>query len=342
MEIEKKVKFRYFLIILFVVMALTLIAIYVAYQSNKISICNDGTFYNTCSSIKPYYCEEGVLVEKASICGCRELTTESKIAYMTKYQTNPTSMSLDYIIRGEKGEINFTVYEGMYDYLLNVPRSIDYSPEEIPSRADFKLKNMDEEEQRELLLPLVVKIQEITDDKNDQMRIAISLVQNIDYGFSNKTDSFLGKKINHSRYGYEVLYDGQGICGEKSTLLAFLLREMDYRVSLFYYAEENHEALGIACPISKSFDNTGYCFIETTGPAILSDGSIEYVGGITLDSEPQIMVLSEGNSLGRNLYEYKDAEIMRSLRQGKFILFRNSKLKNLQEKYGLIEKYYVE
>ena len=339
---KRRVEFRYFLIILLVVMVLALVAIHIAYKSSKILVCNDGTFYNGCSLIKPYYCEEGILIEKASVCGCSNLTTKSEEICISKYQTNPKNISLNYVLRGEEGEIDFTVYQGMYDYLSKVPRSIDYIGNESPSRADFKLKNMNEEEQRELLLPLVVKIQEITDDKNDQLRIAISLVQNIDYGFSNKTISFIENEINYSRYSYEVLYDGQGICGEKSALLAFLLREMGYNISLFYYAQENHEALGIACPISKGFDDTGYCFIETTGPAILSDDSIEYVGGITLSSEPQIMILSEGDSLGKNLYEYSDAEIMKRLRQWKFVLFRNSNLEKLQEKYGLIEEYYVE
>ena len=137
------------------------------------------------------------------------------------------------------------------------------------------------------------------------------------------------------------LYDEQGICGEKTTLLAFLLREMGYKLSLFYYAQENHEALGIGCPVGKSFDRTGYCFVETTGPAILSDNSIEYIGGITLDSEPQIMPLSEGKTLRRNLYEYRDANVMKRFRKGKFVLFLNSKLEKLQIKYGLIEEYYV-
>lgn len=342
MKIKKRVVgLRHFLIILFVIMVLVLIAIYIAYTSNKILVCNGGTFYNGCSLIKPYYCEEGILIEKASVCGCNNLTTKSEDTCTSKYQTNPKNIFLTYVLRGEEGEIDFTVYEGMYNYLSNVPRSIYYSDDEIPSRADFKLKNMNEKEQRELLLPLVVKIQEITDDKNDQLRIAISLIQNIDYGFSNKTNLFMGNGINYSRYSYEVLYDSQGICGEKSALLAFLLREMGYNVSLFYYAQENHEALGIKCPVSKSFDDTGYCFIETTGPAILSDDSIEYIDGITLNSEPQIMILSEGDSLGRNLYEYRDAKIMKRLRQGKFVLFRNSKLEKLQEKYGLVEEYYV-
>jgi len=330
---------NYFLILLFVIMVLSLIALYIAFKSSEIPVCNDRTPYGNCSLIKPYYCEGGILIKKASVCGCSELAEKSGENCLTKYSTGPKNISLNYVLRGEKGVINFTVYRGLYDYILNVSRSIYYSGNETPSRVDFKLKNMNEKEQRELLLPLVVKIQEITDKKKDQMRIAISLVQNIDYGLSNRTNFFIGKEINYSRYLYEVLYEGQGSCGEKTALLAFLLREMGYNVSLFYHAQENHEALGIACPVRESFGRTGYCFVETTGPAILSDSSIEYLGGITLSSDPQIMILSEGNSLGGDLYEYEDAKLMKWLREGRPILFRDLNLKHLQKKYGLIEQY---
>lgn len=34
--------------------------------------CNDGTFHESCSSNKPYYCFNGTLTEKASVCGCPE------------------------------------------------------------------------------------------------------------------------------------------------------------------------------------------------------------------------------------------------------------------------------
>ncbi|MCX6814227.1 MAG: matrixin family metalloprotease [Candidatus Aenigmarchaeota archaeon] len=35
-------------------------------------ICEDGTFYETCSVSKPYYCFNGTLIEKARVCGCPE------------------------------------------------------------------------------------------------------------------------------------------------------------------------------------------------------------------------------------------------------------------------------
>jgi len=38
--------------------------------SQKLSKCSDGTLYGQCSSAKPKYCKEGVLVDKCSECGC--------------------------------------------------------------------------------------------------------------------------------------------------------------------------------------------------------------------------------------------------------------------------------
>ena len=256
-------------------------------------------------------------------------------------QTEPKETTLKYFLNGEENTLDFTVYGGMSGYLSNVSRIISYESGEKPLRADFKLKDINEEEQRELLLPLVVKIQNLAENKEDQARIAISLVQNIEYGFSNKTDNFFGKEVNYSRYSYEVLYDSQGICGEKSSLLAFLLRELGFETVIFYNQPENHESIGISCPKEKSYKETGYCFIETTGPSIITDDAIEYVGGLTLNSEPEVISISNGTSLPENLPEYKDAETMKRIRAGKFVLFADSKLEKLREKYGLVEEYNI-
>jgi len=37
-----------------------------------------------------------------------------------------------------------------------------------------------------------------------------------------------------------VLYEDKGVCGEKSLLLAYLLRELGYGVVLFEFKPENH------------------------------------------------------------------------------------------------------
>jgi len=308
----------------------------------RISTCGDLTEYGSCSEEEPFYCnsETGKIIEEASLCGCPSIFLLEGDSCVSDFQIDSQDLSLNYILEGKSYSFEFVTYGGVADYLSNnVSKIISYAVNETPSRRDFKLQVIDQEIQREFLIPLVKKIQNFTSNKEYQVRIAVSLVQNIPYGFSNKTEKFFGQQVNYSRYPYEVLYDYEGICEEKSQLLVFLLRELGYRTAFFYFQQENHEAVGIGCPIRESYKNTGYCFIETTGPAIITDGSIEYSGGITLNSEPEIIEISEGENLGKNLEEYGDAETLKKIREGKFVLFRNSKLESLREKYGLIEEY---
>jgi hypothetical protein len=313
--------------------------------SKKVPTCGDGTLYETCSLRKPYFCLEGILVEKASVCGCPDILKEQEELCISKYQTNPKNISLGYILRGEKKEINYTVYEGMVNYISTLPDSIYSDNGENPSRGDFKIRNLDEKEQRELLLPLVTEIQNSAENKLDQMRITVSIVQKIPFGNSNKTISIWpNQNISYSRYPYEALYEMQGVCGEKSELLAFLLREIGYGIVFFYHALENHEALGIKCHEKYGVGETGYCFIETTGPSIITNNQVRYVEGIELSSEPELILFLDGDSLGEDLYEYKDAKDLIKInnaidKKGQINFFQNRKLKELKEKYGLEEFY---
>lgn len=306
--------------------------------------CGDDTLYGQCSSRKPYFCLNGILIEKASICGCSNVSSIDGDSCISKYQTEPKNITLKYVLRGKEKEADFVVYKGMADYLSELPRDISYKKNEKPSKIDFKLKNLNNEEQREMLLPLVIEIQNIDNDKTEQVRIAISIVQKIPFGNSNKTIFFGRNIINYSRYPYEVLYDMQGVCGEKSELLAFILRELGYGVVFFYNAPENHEAVGIKCPGEYSLDNSGYCFVETTGASIITDNEIDYLGIGKLLSKSEIIFISDGKSLGSNLYEYKDAKDLIKLRKiinsdKKINLLQYKKLEQLKKKYELEEFY---
>jgi hypothetical protein len=333
----------FFLILMFIIV----LGIYILLQikglkgPESMKTCGDSTFYDTCSLTKPFFCNQGVLMESAVVCGCPKGFTKKENLCMSDIQKEPREVSFKYVLRGEEGEINFIMYKGIYDYLYTIPRSITYNNKEISSRADFKLKSIDEETQRNFLLPLVIKIQNSAPTKEDQARIAISLVQNIPYGNSNSTITFGGNTVSYFRYPYQVLYDNQGVCGEKVELLAFLLRELGYGVSFFYFPEENHEALGIKCPIKESLANSGYCFIETTGPSIITQRELYYSGLGKIESTPQVFLLADGFALGNNLYEYKDAKRMDRIkktlirRDGRLDFFKYLMNKKLKTKYGI-------
>ncbi|MCX6749376.1 MAG: hypothetical protein NTW17_01360 [Candidatus Pacearchaeota archaeon] len=332
-----------FLVILLLIVISFILLIFIFGGSVQISepeTCGDGTFYESCSIVKPYYCDsQGFLNENASICSCSDkIDGESCI---TALQTGAKNINLNYIIDGEEKAIELTVYSGLVDYFPSLPSTIFYENGGKPIRADFIFKKINEEEQRKLLMPLVIKIQNLTKDKQEQARIAVSIVQNIPYGAPNKTSSFLGGSTNYSRYPYEILYDMTGACGEKSELLSFLLREIGYGTVIFHHQLENHEAVGIKCPVEYSYKKTGYCFVETTGSSIISDDSVIYAGGTRLSSEPEIILISAGASLGDDLKEYSDAKTMEKIREGKLIFFKNSKLEKLKERYGLVEEYNI-
>jgi len=309
------------------------------------AFCGDRTMYNSCSSTQPYFCKSGKLITLPSVCGCPDGFDIKEEICLSPYQTDAKRVYLNYTLRGERHVISFIVYGGFEEYISEVPRSIYYASKSNSSRVDFTLKAINEEEQKKFLMPLVVKIQNLTNNKDDQMRIAISIVQNIPFGQSNKTIIFGNTELNYSRYPYEVLYEMEGICGEKTDLLAFLLRELGYSTSFFYYPDENHEALGIKCPIEESLMRSEYCFIETTGPSIITDNQISYVGVGKLLSRPEVYLINYGRSIGSNIEEYDDADRLINIRDsiektGLLGPMNKKMFEKIKVKYGLADSYY--
>lgn len=344
---------KYIVLTLFVVFLFALFSggfgifhfVYEDYSSERGDVCGDGTLYNACSNVKPYFCYQGKLIEDAYTCGCPEGFNVTNGACFSNYHTSPKIIPLSYTLRGERKLIEFVAYGGFVDYISKIPRFISYSEGENFSRADFTLNSINENEQRKFLLPLVIQIQNIAKSPEDQVRIAISIVQNIPFNPSDKSLYFGDDIINYSRYPYDVIYDYQGICGEKANLLIFLLRELGYGVSLLYYPGENHEAVGIKCPVEESLIESGYCFIETTGPSIITDNELFYSGRGLLFSTPEIYIIEEGETLGKNLYEYGDVERLIKIRN---YMYKNSLIgpikksiyNSIRLKYGLVEDYY--
>ena len=112
---------------------------------------------------------------------------------------------------------------------------------------------------------------------------------------------------------------------------------------LFYYQDENHEAVGIKCPEKYSLNGTGYCFVETTIPGPISYSEGRYIGpygSSTLGPYTEIIKISEGVSLGNNLDDYRDAKKLDRLvtkvdKKGYLNYFEKKNLDSLRKKYGL-------
>lgn len=315
----------------------------------KIPSCTDGTFYSECGK-KPLYCDNGTLISKASICGCPQNFVEQEDECIDKYQINPKNITLYYTLRREDNQFNWTVYEGLNNYLSNIERSISYTYSE-PTFMDFVSKNIDNEKQLEYLAPLVEEIYSLADNDDDRVRIAVSVVQNIPYPEDEE---------EIDRYAYQVLYDNKGLCGEKARLLVILLEELGYGVALidyggietvseYYFSNPysfNHEAVGIKCPINYSYNGTGYCFIESTSVSMITDSNGDYPSIFCLDSdctqklpdEYDLTVIADGKSFESVIQEYNDAKLWNELNDlpGNTLSSSNyKKWKNLVNKYGI-------
>lgn len=217
------------------------------------------------------------------------------------------SKKFPYVLHGQEDYVIVVTQEELSDYFYELPRSIEYV-DEPPTLRDFMLKNIDDELQREQLLLIVKDIQSRSSNLSDQARIAISFVQLIPYDL----DSYNLNNL-HGRFAYEVLHDATGVCGEKSELLAFLLRELGFGVAIFNFEDENHQAVGISCSDEYDYLDSGYCFVETTQPTILTMIPQNYVGVGSLTSTPQVVEIASGNELAGVNVEYVDALLLQDL-----------------------------
>ncbi|MFA6268254.1 MAG: hypothetical protein WCW13_00140 [archaeon] len=203
---------------------------------------------------------------------------------------NPKEIILNYTLDSQDHAFTGIAYKGVNDYLASLPREIFYRVFP-PSEKDFLIRDLNNYTQREYLYPLVNAINALDIPNYKKVRVAVSLVQNIPYDWSG-----FNKNIRGNKYPYEVLYTNTGLCGEKSELLAYLLRELGYGVAIFEFKKENHQAVGIKCPLQGSYKNSGYCFIETTQPTKIGNSNESYVGVGQLTSTPSLIEISDGLS----------------------------------------------
>ena len=219
------------------------------------------------------------------------------------YETGLTSRSFTYVLRGQTAIVTANLYSGVYNDLKSTEPSFygDY--------REYYLKYLDNPVQKKYLADLVSSIKSRTSNKDDQARIAINLVQQIPYDYEQyyESESSSAADSRRTRSPYETLYDNKGVCGEKSLLLAYLLRDLGYGVVLFSFSTEKHMAVGIKSSDQYAYRNSGYSFVESTTPTIVTDSDGEYVGAGKLTSTPQVIHISDGNSFVSISEEYDDA-----------------------------------
>jgi tetratricopeptide (TPR) repeat protein len=242
-------------------------------------------------------------------------------------KTGAVLTSFPYVLRGEHGMLNLTLYNGVSREIAKED-PYSYTGEKDRYRKFIYLPVQDP-----FLVPLVDAIREKTDDPDDQVRIAVSVVQQIPYD-----QEMLDTGRLEIRYPYQTLLDNKGVCCEKSVLLAYILHKLGYGVALLDFDAEKHTAVGIRSTPEYAYKNTGYAFIETTTPLIITDGNGEYPAFGRIRSLPEVLPAGEGKSFGTVSEEWHDAREWDRLNSLGPVLGRSdySAWQALCRKYGIV------
>jgi len=247
-----------------------------------------------------------------------------------RIQDGHINIRFPFTLKGTSGYVSLTLYEQIYyEIFKKLPLRFVNHFDQV-----FYLTLLEHDEQKKGLKSLINSIKTLgRQNPYDDLRIAVSLVQQIPYG---KIKNYPTRRY----YPYEVIYNQCGVCEDKSILLAFLLKELGYGVVLLEFEIEHHMAIGIKVPEGFSYKKTGYAFVETTTPNIISDCHCEYVNTGKLWSTPSVIPVSNGKTFNGIKEEYGDAtEWNDILSRGKILdQYHFSRFQYLANKYGMRKK----
>ncbi|MCX6762948.1 MAG: hypothetical protein NT093_04180 [Candidatus Moranbacteria bacterium] len=243
------------------------------------------------------------------------------------------SRNVSGVLGGKKKKYSAPLNDSTYQTLFNLPELYcrDYGFTDFA--ACYNFLNYDRADQKEALAPLVNWLNKKIKKSDDRVRVAASLVQNIpyDYNKSTGTEVIPSGRDHGVRYPYEVLQENAGICGEKASLIVFLLKQLGYgTATITFTSPAVHEVAGVKCPPAYDFRDTGYCFIDPNYRHMIT------FGGSYEDHDPyRVLVISDGKTLNAK-NDWKDSRNWwKVLREGTRSNKNYKLYKKLVKKYGL-------
>ncbi len=351
-----------------------LIIVFSVFFKGNSSECSDGTLVGECSLNKPYFCLEGSLVERASVCGCPDgysvkgeeckQTCDDGTIYGecsstgSLYCLNGTLIESPSVCGCDEGEL---YHEGrcislfqlgeetrIYKYLFTgtqkkLKTTVYLGMKKYLENLRSSCVNCPFDEERVIELTSQEEQTEALEKIIESIKeSSISVFEDHYVRIAiSMVQNIPSVKGENKRYPYEVLYDNEGTDKEKALLTASLIKKLGYGVVIFDFEEEDHFAVGIKCPLQYSYGGSGYCFIEPAMNSIITDDTIEYDFG-TLKSTPKIIKIPSGTKSFDSVdIEYNDKlewirtnEILRT--EGSFKYSEDQKIwQRLKDKYGL-------
>lgn len=122
-------------------------------------------------------------------------------------------------------------------------------------------------------------------DDDRYLELITAFVQSIPY----RTDA----SIAEPKFPLETYGDGEGDCDDKSLLLAGLLAREGYGVTLLYFGDEAHMAVGVR-NAGCSYRNTPLAYIETTNASYVGIPPRTLSNGTILSSDPLVIPVGDG------------------------------------------------
>ncbi len=168
-----------------------------------------------------------------------------------------------------KTKRSFTWNHNGQNYTMEVwlNNSVNYKNPEYAPEADYYSKFLITEANDNSINDIAqwfrntARTQRLNDDQ--VVGLLASFVQSgIPYNSSTTTPKF----------PYQTLLDGSGDCDDKSLLAYKLLDELGYGVALI--SMPNHMAIGISCAPGLSFNNSGFAYLEISGPGKFAVGQM--------------------------------------------------------------------
>ena len=156
---------------------------------------------------------------------------------------------------GVERSVTITVPEQLYDY---------YSEKERYQTTDYRgylLHPLDDQYIEALLYEFnLIQVYEGLTEEN-KTDLVISFIQSMDYTLDTDSKGL----TEYPRFPVETLVDGGGDCEDTGILMASLLDDMGYNVSLILLPD--HLAVGVevnATGVNWVYDNVTYYYLETT------------------------------------------------------------------------------
>ncbi|HRY82427.1 MAG TPA: hypothetical protein P5232_01825 [Candidatus Moranbacteria bacterium] len=180
---------------------------------------------------------------------------------------NPKKIKFEWQYNGKTYSIEETFYGSLFNFYSTSPKAYTYQGEQPANwEKDYYAMFLKRTKSDDSISKIAVDIQNLGTQKklsSDQIvELALAFVQSIPYDNARAEKILSG--MGETNYPYETLYEGKGVCSDKSFLFANLLSEMGYGASLLAYDSERHMAVGIQCPKEYSSYDSGYCYAETT------------------------------------------------------------------------------